>query len=144
MPSRNSKELMATPKLGSISGRAGYLVNRLDTLVARRWGRGTHPDGNDLDREIAISFNRLCELLGSHDEGLEPHEESDEPHEESDEPREKSDEPHEKVEGPHEKSDESRRAVACCRMLGNCNGRTDFGKRNTLDWASDGSLDNYT
>jgi len=142
---------MATPKLGSFSGRAGHLVSRLETLVGRRWGRGTHPDGNDLDREIAISFNRLCELLGSHDEGLEPHDEGLEPHEKVDEPHEKVEKPHEKVEEPHEKSlesheksDESRRSVACCRMLGNCNGRTDFGKRNTLDWASDGSLYNYT
>ena len=114
---------MATPKFGSFSGRAGHLVILLDTLVARRWGRGTHPYEISLNREIAISFNQLCELLGSH---------------------EKVDEPHEKIDESHEKIDESRRSVACCRMLGNCNGRTDFGKRNTLDWASDGSLYNRT
>jgi len=29
---------------------------------------------------------------------------------------------------------------ACCRMLGLCNGRTDFVTNNSLNWAADGSL----
>ena len=29
---------------------------------------------------------------------------------------------------------------ACCRMLGVCNGRTDFDTGNSLSWAADGSL----
>jgi hypothetical protein len=29
---------------------------------------------------------------------------------------------------------------SCCRMLGVCNGRTDFDTSNSLSWAADGSL----
>jgi chromosome segregation ATPase len=49
-------------------------------------------------------------------------------------------EPIHEIEPVHHEIEHVRERISCCRMLGLCNGRTDFNSSSALGWGSDGEL----